>query len=123
MKIAVPYRNGMIFPHFGHTREFKIFQTEDGRIRSAIIAESGDSGHSALAGLLNELKVDTLICGGIGDDAIRALQKNGIEVRPGCHGPADEAALALLAGTLESDPDFRCPSDPNEHDCGKCHCC
>jgi hypothetical protein len=37
MKIAVTYENGMIFQHFGHTEQFKIYETENGgeeRLRS-----------------------------------------------------------------------------------------
>ena len=25
MKIAIPYENGMVFQHFGHTAEFKFY--------------------------------------------------------------------------------------------------
>ena len=28
MKIAVPYENGEIFQHFGHTEQFKIYDVE-----------------------------------------------------------------------------------------------
>ena len=30
MKIAVTYENGQIFQHFGHTEQFKIYETADG---------------------------------------------------------------------------------------------
>ena len=28
MKIAVAYENGNVFEHFGHSRQFKIYETE-----------------------------------------------------------------------------------------------
>ena len=28
MKIAVPYENGMVFQHFGHTAEFKFYEVD-----------------------------------------------------------------------------------------------
>ena len=31
MKIAVTYKDGEVFQHFGHTEEFKIYYIEDGK--------------------------------------------------------------------------------------------
>ncbi len=66
MKIAVTYENGQIFQHFGHTRQFKIYNVEDGKILSSEIIDTNGSGHGALAGMLSALQVEVLICGGIG---------------------------------------------------------
>ena len=35
MKIAVTYENGQVFQHFGHTEEFKVYDTEDKKILSS----------------------------------------------------------------------------------------
>ena len=66
MKIAVTYENGMVFQHFGHTKQFKIYEIIDGCVVSFKILDTNGSGHSALAGLLKENDIDVLICGGIG---------------------------------------------------------
>ena len=29
MKIAVTYENGQVFQHFGHTEQFKLYDTQD----------------------------------------------------------------------------------------------
>jgi len=63
MKIAVTYENGQIFLHFGHTKQFKIYTTEDGKIINSEVIDTNGSGHGALAGLLSALGVDALICG------------------------------------------------------------
>ena len=34
MRIAVTYENGQIFQHFGHTESFKIYDVEEGKVRS-----------------------------------------------------------------------------------------
>ena len=34
MKIAVTYENGNVFQHFGHTRQFKLYEVENGAIQS-----------------------------------------------------------------------------------------
>ena len=69
MKIAVTYEDGQIFQHFGHTAQFKVYETADGKILSSRIVDTNGSGHGALAGFLAAQGVDTLICGGIGGGA------------------------------------------------------
>ena len=69
MKIAVTYENGQVFQHFGHTSQFKLYEVENGQIKGSEVVDTGDSGHGALAGFLQEKGVSTLICGGIGGGA------------------------------------------------------
>ena len=73
MRIAVTYENGMIFQHFGHTQEFKIYDVQDGKILASEVVDTNGSGHGALAGVLTALHADVLICGGIGGGAQMAL--------------------------------------------------
>ena len=35
MKIAIPYENGQVFQHFGHSAQFKIYDAENGLILSS----------------------------------------------------------------------------------------
>ena len=37
MNIAIPYENGSIFQHYGKTEEFKIFETQDGKIQATVL--------------------------------------------------------------------------------------
>ncbi|MFR4337234.1 MAG: NifB/NifX family molybdenum-iron cluster-binding protein [Lachnospira pectinoschiza] len=55
MKIAVAYENGNVFEHFGHSRQFKIYETDGQNIVKEEVIESEGSGHSAMAGLLQVL--------------------------------------------------------------------
>lgn len=119
MKIAVTYEAGLIFQHFGHTAAFKIYETENGEIRSAQVVDTDGHGHGALAGFLRSQGVDTLICGGIGGGAQMALADAGIKLYGGVSGDADEAVQALLAGQLSYNPNVRC----NHHDHGHDHAC
>ena len=120
MRIAVTYENGRIFQHFGHTEQFKIYDVENGKIVMAVVVDTNGSGHGALAGVLRALKVDALICGGIGGGAQMALAEAGIQLYGGVSGSADAAAEALAAGKLDFNPDVRC----NHHDHhGEDHAC
>jgi predicted Fe-Mo cluster-binding NifX family protein len=120
MKIAVTYENGLIFQHFGHTEQFKIYDIEDGKIISSEVIDTNGQGHGALAGVLGGAKVDALICGGIGMGAQMALAEAGIKLYGGVQGDADEAAQALAEGRLEYDPDAKCDhhGHEEEHECG-----
>lgn len=124
MKIAVTYENGNVFPHFGHTEQFKVYEVKEGKIANAQVVATNGSGHGALAGLLSALQVDTLICGGIGAGAQNALAAAGIKLYGGVSGSADDAVNALLAGSLAYDPAAHCDHHDHEHQHhdGGCHC-
>ena len=100
MKIAVTYEDGMVFQHFGHTEQFKIYEVTDGAVTAAEVIGTEGSGHEALASFLKGLGVDVLICGGIGDGAHDALSEQGIELCAGAAGDADKAVAAYLRGDL-----------------------
>ena len=86
MKIAVTYENGQVFQHFGHTKQFKVYETADGKVVSSEIVGTQGQGHGALAGFLLGGGVDVLICGGIGGGARAALAEAGIRLFPGASG-------------------------------------
>ena len=115
MKIAVTYENGEIFGHFGHTKQFKVYETENGKILSSKVIDTNGSGHGALAGLLSALDIDVLICGGIGGGAQMALAQAGIKLFGGVQGNADKAVEAYLNDTLSYDPDAKCDHHDHEH--------
>lgn len=125
MKIAVTYEKetGNVFQHFGHTEHFKVYEAENGKIISQETVSTNGSGHGALAGLLSGLKIDALICGGIGAGAQNALAEAGIKLYGGTSGNADEAVKAFLEGKLDYNPDVKCSHHDHDHGHGKEHSC
>ena len=124
MRIAIPYENGMVFQHFGHTTQMKLYDADQQQIVKEQIVDTTGSGHGALAGLLAGLGVEVLICGGIGGGAQDALSRAGITLYGGVTGKADDAAAAFLAGTLAYSADIRCSHHGNgcqgqEERCGE----
>ena len=119
MRIAVTYEDGQVFQHFGHTEQFKIYDVEDSKVVNAVVVPTNGSGHGALAGFLSQMKVNALICGGIGGGARAALDEAGILLYPGVMGQADAAAAALAAGNLQYNPNTMCQHHhEGGHDCG-----
>ena len=122
MKIAVTYENGNVFPHFGHTERFKVYDIKDGKVAGTQVMDTNGSGHGAIVGMLSAWEVDTLICGGIGAGAQAALEETGIRFYGGVSGSADEAVEALLAGKLAFDPNIHCDHHGEGHHHGNGHC-
>ena len=71
MKIAIPYENGQVFQHFGHSAQFKLYTAEEGRITGAEVVSTDGQGHGTLVGFLVRNGVNVLLCGGIGGGAQR----------------------------------------------------
>ena len=116
MRIAIPYFEGLVFQHFGHAKWFKIYEIENRQVLMEMIVETEVSGHDAVAEFLKSMDVRVVICGNIGEGAMRALQQDGILFYGGVVGEADAAIENLIAGKLAYDPDIRC----EQHECGDC---
>lgn len=123
MRIAVTYENGQVFQHFGHTERFKMYDIKNGEVTLAAVVNTAGSGHGALADVLKKAGADTLLCGGLGGGAQRALREAGIRFYGGVTGEADQAVKAFLAGTLRYDPDIQCSHQGEHREEGEnCHC-
>ncbi len=121
MKIAVTYEAGLIFQHFGHTSQFKVYNVENGAVTESKVIDTLGQGHGALAGFLMAQGVEAVICGGIGMGAINALGQFGIKVFGGVTGDCDEAVELYLAGELDYNPDVKCSHHDHGH--GEGHVC
>ena len=93
MRVATTYDNGNIFMHFGRSEQFKIYDIQDGKVLNEQVVGTGGTGHGALAGLLANGGVDTLICGGIG-----------------------ACVEALIAGTLAQNGEATCDCHSHDHE-------
>ena len=120
MRIAITFENENVFQHFGHTKQFKIYDVENNSIVKSEIIDTNGSGHGALATFLKERNVQVLICGGIGGGAQMALADAGIKLYGGVSGSTDAAVEALLGGTLGFNPNVKC--DHHDHH-GEGHTC
>jgi len=117
MKIAVAYKDGEVFAHFGKSEEFKVYEIENGEVINSNIVTAVGEGHDAVAASLETLGVNAVICGGLGDGAKEALDNAGIVVFSGAEGSADDAVSSFLKGELTSEgSNCNC----SEEGCGSC---
>ena len=127
MKVAVTYENGEVFQHFGRTPAFKVYEISDGKVISSEVIDTNGTGHGALAGFLENIGAEVMICGGIGGGAIAAMSEAGIKVYAGASGSADDVVNAYVAGNLPEIGDATCDHHEHEghgeHGCGHggCH--
>lgn len=101
MKIAVASDEGQVTLHFGHCREFRIYQVDSGQIVSSESIPNPGHRPGFLPNFLHDLGVDVIISGGMGGGAIDIFVEKGIEVVTGAEGDADEAARLYAAGQLD----------------------
>lgn len=118
IKIAVASENEMVTGHFGHCRNFNIFEAENDQI----IKEGSipNPGHKPgfLPNFLNDLGVQVIISGGMGGGAVDIFNEKGIEVIVGASGQAKAAVQAYLQGTLKSTGSV-CHEHKHHEECGK----
>ena len=113
MKIAVSYKEGEIYEHFGHAECFAIydFDLKDmSRTTKRLIDVTDRHGHKAMADLMKAEHVDAVLSGSMGGEAKALLLSYGIVPVVGYCGDADTAAELLVLGRL--------PIDPNAATCG-----
>ena len=96
MKIAIPYLNGEVNQHFGHSEQFCLYTIENGLVADTEIIETAGVGHEALATLLKARGVVGVICGGIGSGAEQALINEGLGLCSGVSGKTSDVVAREL---------------------------
>lgn len=120
MVLAVSYEDGKVFEHFGHTKQFKLYEIWDGKIEDTAVVQPFEEGHDAMAYFLADYNVDALICGGIGEGARNALDHFQIRIMAGVKGEADAVVEEFIAGRLVFESGANC--NHHDHAEGGCSC-
>jgi predicted Fe-Mo cluster-binding NifX family protein len=119
-KIAVPSRGGRVDDHFGHCKEFLVFEFDEGKSivgQSVIASPEGCGCKSDIASTLARAGVRQIVAGNMGEGAVRVLGAQGIAVLRGASGDAREAAIAFAEDRL-ADSGVGCAGhDAPGHEC------
>ena len=103
MKVAVSYKDGEIYEHFGHAECFAIYDFDlDDMSNSTkkLIDVTDRHGHQAMADLMKAEDVAAVLSGNMGGEAKATLLSYGIVPVVGYCGDADTAAELLVLGRL-----------------------
>ena len=101
-RVAVPFDDGQVGQHFGRAEQFAFYDVADGAIRRSRVVETGGVSRIALVGFLRAAEVDTLLCGGIGENARNALCATGIRMASGLTGAVEDVVQAYLNEVIKS---------------------
>lgn len=100
MKIAIPFKDGLVAQHFNDSTQFKIYTVDAFDILSETFTAISQDTPASAAAALKEQAVNVVICGNIGVASLLNLQDAGIQVMGGAYGKADEQVESFLNGQL-----------------------
>lgn len=118
MRLAIPYDNGYIGQHFGHTEMFRIYTIKECYVTEVEDVPTLCSGHGLIPAFLLKNGVDAVICGGMGQGMANALASARIVVFGGISGEADKAVVDFLSGNLTPSYAASCSHHAGGHSCG-----
>lgn len=118
MRIAVASENGKVSEHFGHCKDFVIFDTENGQVNKSEAIPNPGHKPGFLPNFLNDLGVNVIISGGMGSGAIDIFNEKNIEVIVGATGDVKIAVDAYLKGLLKSTGSV-CHEHKHHDECGE----
>ena len=109
MKIAVASEREMVTSHFGHCENFNIYEAEGNKIVKSTSVQNPGHKPGFLPNFLNDMGVNVIISGGMGQGAVEIFNEKGIEVITGAEGQAKKAAEEYLKGNLMSTGSIHSP--------------
>lgn len=116
MIIATTFKDGMVSDHFGRTEGFKIYEVENGKVKSTKVVDNQGLSHGNLVNILVENNVNVLICGTVGNGAINIMNSYNIECVPGTFGESDKVVLNYLSGNVTQRPNSIHECSHHDHD-------
>lgn len=118
-KVAVPTKDGRVDDHFGHCDHYTIFTIEDKKIvkTEELPSPQGCGCKSGIAADLQQLGVEVMLAGNMGEGAKNKLEAHGITVIRGCAGPISVVIGGYLAGVIR-DSGQGCSAHEGGHQCG-----
>jgi predicted Fe-Mo cluster-binding NifX family protein len=101
LKFAIPVAEGKLSMHFGHAKEFAIIEVDNNKIKTKGMLTPPPHAPGVLPKWLNELEVNVIIAGGMGDSAIALFNQNDITVVTGAPSlEPEKLILQYLDNTL-----------------------
>ena len=100
MKIAIPTRDGVIDDHFGHCAYYTIFEIENKQIvaTSRLDSPEGCGCKSNIAAEMEQMGIEVMLAGNMGEGAKNVLEKHNIRVIRGCSGEIETLIKSYILG-------------------------
>lgn len=105
--IAVPVSNGQLDAHFGHCKEFALYQITDGKISDQLLIGAPPHEPGLLPRFLASKGATDIIAGGMGNKAIQLFKQAGVNVFVGAPQiTADELVDGFLNQTIQFNANY-----------------
>ena len=101
MRVAIACDEGNVSEHFGHCKEFIIYEIEENKIKNREVLKNPGHVPGFLPKFLKEKNVDVVITKGIGSRALELFQSEGIKVISTVSGNENETIKKYIEGRLE----------------------
>jgi len=118
MKIAVASERELVTEHFGHCKNFNIYEVERNNIIKEISIPNPGHKPGFLPNFLNDLGINVIISGGMGAGAINIFNNKNIEVITGACGNARKLVESYIDGELVS-TDSICNQHIHHEECSE----
>ena len=102
-RIAISHKDGEIFPYFGKTTEFKIYDIDGTTIVNANVIDTNGAKHGEIITFLQTQNVDTVILNAMCQGACSKLQNANIHYISGASGNCDDIIHQYLTNSLQTD--------------------
>ncbi len=99
MKFAIPFVEGKLAAHFGHSQAFALIEVEENQIKNTEYLVPPPHEPGVLPKWLSDLGANVIIAGGMGHRAISLFDQHGIKVITGAPEADPEA---LVTSYLEN---------------------
>ncbi len=100
MRFGVPLHGNRVAPRSAYAESLLVVTMHAGHVISRRIETMRGDGGLSLVGVINDLRIDILVCGGISRSLRNALLSNGVEVVENITGTVDEILEEILRGNL-----------------------
>lgn len=118
MKIAIASIDNMVAQHFGHCKQFVLFEIENGIVIEKKTVPNPGHKPGFLPNYLGDLGVNLIISGGMGSGAIDIFKERNITVIVGASGSAQACLESYLRGELKS-TETVCHEHLHADECGQ----
>ena len=99
MKFAIPFAEGKLAVHFGHSQSFALIEVEENQIKNTEYLVPPPHEPGVLPKWLSDQGANVIIAGGMGNRAISLFDQHGIKV---ITGAAELEPEALVTSYLEN---------------------
>ncbi|MCR5130137.1 MAG: DUF134 domain-containing protein, partial [Prevotella sp.] len=100
-KIAIPTKDGVLFPHFGKAPQVTIVSVVEGKVTETVVFQAPEHEHGAMPRFIASHRCTDVLCGGLGGGAVNLLNQLGIQVHAGAPEiPVQELLAQYLGGTI-----------------------